>query len=188
MTKPLHRIGRTVSIATLGAFVIVLGARLSFPLPGTELPQTAQTLGVLLAGAVLGFARGTLAVMLYLAAAALGLPVLSGGASGLEALTGPSAGYLLGFLCAAAALGQLADRGRIGRSVWRDTGAMLIAHGVILLLGGGWLALRIGVGAAWSGGVAPFLLGALAKSVIAAVLVRALGGRLLPSRSQHPAL
>ena len=173
-----NRVGRGVLAATLGALVIALSARATFSLPGAELPQTAQTLAVLLVAAALGSARGTLAVGLYLSAGALGLPVFSDGVGGLAKLLGPSAGYLLGFLCAAAAIGWLADRRSLGRAWWRDVGTMLAAHGLILLLGGGVLAMRIGAGAAWSHGVAPFLLGALVKSAAAAVLVRAAGSRL----------
>lgn len=157
-----------------GALIIVLSARATFSLPGAELPQTAQTLAVLVVGAALGCARATLAVGLYLSAGAVGLPVFSDGAGGLAKLLGPSAGYLLGFLCAAAAVGWFADRRLLGRAWWRDVGLMLAVHGLILLLGGGVLAMRVGVDAAWSQGVAPFVLGALAKSAAAALLVRAM--------------
>src|SRR5690606_9735225 len=73
-------------------------------------PITLQTLGVMLAGTILGAWRGTLAVATFLALAAAGLPVLAGGRGGLGAFVGPSAGYLLGFLAGAAVVGWLVDR------------------------------------------------------------------------------
>lgn len=178
MKEFIHRVGRGGLATILGALVIALSARATFPLPGTDLPQTAQTLCVLLLGATLGCARGSLAVGLYLFAGAVGLPVFSDGAGGLSKLLGPSAGYLFGFLCAVAAVGWLADRRPFGRAWGRDSGIMLGAHALILLLGGSVLAFRIGAVTAWSQGVAPFLLGALIKSAAAALLMRAAGGRL----------
>ncbi|MBV1858586.1 MAG: biotin transporter BioY [Nannocystaceae bacterium] len=178
----VNRVARGVFTATLGALVIALSARATFSLPGSELPQSAQTLAVLVMGATLGCGRGTLAVALYLFAGAVGLPVFSDGTGGLAKLLGPSAGYLLGFLCAAAAVGWLADRRPFGQAWWRDSGLMLAAHGLILLLGGGMLAMRLGPLDAWSQGVTPFLVGAVLKSAAAALLMRAAGGRLPLSR------
>jgi biotin transport system substrate-specific component len=73
-------------------------------------PITLQTFAVLLSGAVLGARRGFLAVLLYVAAGAVGLPVFSGGASGLAVLAGPSAGYLVGFPFAAGLCGLIVER------------------------------------------------------------------------------
>lgn len=73
-------------------------------------PITLQTFGVLLAGAVLGPVRGFLAVALYLAVGAAGLPVFSGGAAGLGVFSGPTVGYLLGFPLAAGLCGLIVSR------------------------------------------------------------------------------
>ena len=152
------------------ATAIAAGARLQFPLPGTDLPQTAQTLAVLLAGAFLGFTRGTFAVVIYLVAGALGLKVFAGGDSGVGTLLGPSGGYLIGFWLAAAITGYAADRGLLGRPL-AALSTMLAAHAAILAIGATLLAARVGFVAAWFNGVAPFLPGAVAKSVLAAVVV-----------------
>ena len=77
---------------------------------GGPVPITLQTFAVLLSGAVLGARRGFLAVLLYVAAGAVGLPVFSGGASGLAVLAGPSAGYLIGFPFAAGLCGLIVER------------------------------------------------------------------------------
>ena len=159
---------RRIGAALAWAALIAVAARLEFPLPGTDIPQTAQTVAVLLAGAFLGFAGG-----------AVGLPVFAGGGSGVATLLGPSGGYLLGFWFAAALTGYLSDRGVLSRLL-PATAAMLGAHAMILGVGATLLAARVGFVAAWFNGVAPFLLGGLIKSVVAAaavVVVARLRGR-----------
>lgn len=173
--------GRRQLIATVAwAAAIAVAARVQFPLPGTDIPQTAQTLAVLLAGAFLGFTRGTFAVGLYLVAGAVGLGVFADGASGVGTLLGPSGGYLIGFWVAAAITGYAADRGVLGGPA-AALAAMIAGHAAILAVGATLLAARVGFVAAWFNGVAPFLPGAVVKSVLAAVVV-VVAARLMPAR------
>ena len=79
-------------------------------MPGIPVPITLQTFGILLTAACLGPVRGPLAVLLYLAAGLAGLPIFSGGASGLETLTRPSVGYIVSWPFAAALTGWLVQR------------------------------------------------------------------------------
>lgn len=159
----------------LGAFffalLIAVGGRLSFVLPDSAVPQTAQTIAVLLAGAFLGFNAASLSIVFFLLAGVIGLPVFADGASGARVLFGPSGGYLLGFWFCAAGLGVLADKRKLGRSFWQICIWMLLAHALILLVGGGLLGISVGVPAAWFNGVEPYLLGALVKSLIAAAII-----------------
>ena len=163
------------------AALIALCARVVLPIPGTDVPQTAQTIAVLLAAALGGFRVGTMSVALYLAAGAVGAPVFAGGDAGIRVLFGPSGGYLVGFLLAAGAVGLLADAGRLARPVVLAFVAMLAAHAVILATGAALLSFSIGPAAAWFNGVEPFLAGAVAKSVLAAAIVVA-AGSLRPRR------
>ncbi|WP_405282514.1 biotin transporter BioY [Gaopeijia maritima] len=149
---------------------VAVGAQVDVAIPGTPVPQSLQTLAVVVVGGALGLRVGALALIAYLVAGAVGLPVFAGGASGLEALGGPTAGYLAGFVLGAAAMGWWADRGWASRFAAAFGGAV-VAHAVILLAGWSWLALDIGAGAAWSGGVAPFLVGGVVKSAVAAGLL-----------------
>ena len=112
-------LGRT---AVFAALIIVLGTVI-VPLPG-GVPITGQTLGVMLAGLVLGPRLAPLAVMLVLALAAVGLPVLAGGRGGLGVFVGPSAGYLLGWIAGVVVIGLLMRTGRF--TCWRAAGAALI--------------------------------------------------------------
>uniref|UniRef100_UPI0028AD85E7 biotin transporter BioY n=1 Tax=Microbacterium sp. TaxID=51671 RepID=UPI0028AD85E7 len=108
-------------IAVFAALVIVLGT-VMVPLP-SGVPITGQTLGVMLAGLVLGARRAPLAILLVLALAAIGLPVLAGGRGGLGAFIGPTAGYLAGWVVGAIVIGLIAHSGRF--TWWRAaTGAV----------------------------------------------------------------
>lgn len=97
-------------VATFAAFIAVCAILPGIPVPGSAVPITLQTFGVMLAGLVLGARRGALAALLYLAVGAAGLPVFSGGAGGIGVFAGLSAGYLLAFPLAAALAGYLATR------------------------------------------------------------------------------
>ncbi|MDE4134393.1 biotin transporter BioY [Phaeobacter sp. QD34_3] len=75
-------------------------------------PVTAQSLGIMLCGTVLGARRGFLAVLLFLLLVALGLPLLSGGRGGLGVFASPTAGFLFGFPVAAFVTGLIMERMR----------------------------------------------------------------------------
>ena len=79
-------------VASFAALIAVLGLPGAFLLPGNPVPITLQTLGVMLAGSILGWKRGALSVMVLLLVAA-GLPLLSGGRTTITAFAGPSAGF-----------------------------------------------------------------------------------------------
>ena len=136
-----------------GILVVAVAARVSVPVPGSPVPQSLQTLAV-----------ATLVV--YLVVGAVGLPVFADGASGVDSLVGPTAGYLVGFVAAAAFMGWAVGR-PWGSGVAGVVGAAVLAHMVILGLGWLRLATTLGVALAFTGGVAPFLVGGLAKSLAA---------------------
>jgi biotin transport system substrate-specific component len=98
-------------IAVFAGFVAALGLVPMFQPPGFSVPITAQSLGVILAGAILGGRRGFAALVLFLALVAVGLPVLPGGRGGLGVFFTPSVGFLLGFPLAAFVVGWLTERG-----------------------------------------------------------------------------
>ena len=120
-----------------------------------------------------GGGRGAAAVLIYLALAAMGLPVLAEGGSGLERFTGPTAGYLFAFPLAALVAGQPGRR-RLFRSPGAETALMIGAHLLILAVGAGWLATSLGLRDALAHGFTPFLIGAAVKSVAVAVCAGAL--------------
>lgn len=149
--------------------MIAISARLDIPIPGSPVPQSAQTFAVLLVGVWLGARLGAVALFAYLLAGGLGAPVFADGASGWGHLVGPTAGYLVGFLLAATLMGSLSDRGHLSRLPLAIAG-MLAGHVVILGLGWARLGAALGPAEAWAQGVAPFLVGGLVKSLVAALL------------------
>ncbi len=96
-------------IALFAALIAVLGLVPQITL-AVCVPITAQSLGIMLCGTVLGARRGALAVVLFLVLVAAGLPLLSGGRGGLGVFAGPSAGFLLGFPVAAFVCGLIVER------------------------------------------------------------------------------
>jgi biotin transport system substrate-specific component len=161
---------RRLAVALVGALAVAISARVAATLPGSSVPQSAQTLAVLLVGAVLGARDGALTLTAYLVLGALGLPVFADGASGAAHLVGPTAGYLLGFLVAASGVGWAGDRDLL-RGFGPALAAMVAGHAVILLLGWSWLALTLGPSGAFAQGVAPFVWGGMVKSFLAAGVV-----------------
>lgn len=99
-------------IALFAALIAVLGLVPQITL-AVGVPITAQSLGIMLCGTVLGARRGALAVGLFLVLVAAGLPLLSGGRGGLGVFAGPSAGFLAGFPVAAFVCGLIVERWRM---------------------------------------------------------------------------
>ncbi|MES2341899.1 MAG: biotin transporter BioY [Pseudomonadota bacterium] len=146
--------------------------------PMYPVPMTLQTYALLVIAGLSGPRLALEIVFVWLAQAAMGLPLLAGGASGIEAFLGPTAGYLAGFLVAAGLVGWLAARPG-GRGWRRLAASFLAAHALILLLGFAWLAAGLGPKAALAGGVAPFLAGAFLKTILAVATVKLAGDRIL---------
>lgn len=164
---PEHRTvmaGLALDVLTMAAAAsfIALAAQVRIPLSFTPVPVTGQTLAVLVAGMALGTRRGGAAVLLYLLAGGLGLPVFAGFGFGAAHLAGPTGGYLLGFIPAAWLCGFLAEKGW-DRQLIGSLGAMLLGSIVIYAAGATWLGFYVGFGRALSLGVLPFIPGDMLK-------------------------
>ncbi len=116
-------------VATFAALLAVLSVSAALPFGVNGIPVTLQMFGIFLAGAVLGAKRGFLAVLLYLAVGAAGLPVFAGGTSGLAPFSGPTGGYLIAFPFAAAITGLVVELFR-RRNLAVTTG-VVVAGGVV---------------------------------------------------------
>ncbi len=123
-------------VASFAALIAVLGLPGSIQLFGNAVPITLQTLGVMLAGSVLGWKRGALSVLVLLLLVAAGLPLLSGGRGGLAVFAGPSAGYLCGFVLGAAVTGWLVERRLPAYPAWWGALANVVGGvGAVYLVG-----------------------------------------------------
>ena len=94
-------------VAVFAALIAALGLPGALTVVPGAAPVTLPTLGVMLAGSILGARRGTLAVLVFLVLVAAGLPLLAGGRGGLAPFSGPSAGFLVGWVPGAAVIGAL---------------------------------------------------------------------------------
>ncbi|GAA1184960.1 biotin transporter BioY [Nesterenkonia xinjiangensis] len=106
-TAPTASARNLAQIAMFAGLIAVLGLPGAIPVMGMAVPVTAQTLGVMLAGAILGPWRGAAAVIVFNTVVAMGLPLLAGGRGGLGVFFGPSAGYLVGWVVGAAVIGLM---------------------------------------------------------------------------------
>jgi biotin transport system substrate-specific component len=157
-------------LLTLGAAGAVgLAAQIAIPVPGSPVPITGQTFAVLLAGATLGAARGAAGMLIYVLAGVLGVPWFAAGASGWPSAT---AGYLVGFVFAAALSGQLAALGA-DRRPSHTIALMAAGNALIYLIGVPWLAFSTGIdlAAAVGSGLVPYLIGDVLKTLFAAALL-----------------
>jgi len=164
---------RNLSLIVLGSLLLAALAQIKIILPFTPVPITGQTFGVLLIGAALGSKRGAATILLYLSEGAMGLPFFAGGGSGLGILTGATAGYLVGFVGAAYAIGLLAERG-LERSVRTSVIPFLVGTVIIYACGVAWLSIVLGsFSNAVTLGVVPFLLGDVIKLTAASLMLPA---------------
>lgn len=105
-----HTARDLAQIAVFTGLIAALGLPGALYLGSAAVPITFQTLGVMLAGAILGARKGFLSVLLLIALVAAGLPLLSGGRGGLGVFVGPSVGYLIGWLVGVVVIGWATAR------------------------------------------------------------------------------
>jgi biotin transport system substrate-specific component len=167
----LRETARTVALMVFGAVALWLSAKIQVPL--WPVPMTMQTFVVLTLGVAYGWRLAGATTLLYLAIGAVGLPVFAGGWSeggGIVHLYGPTAGYLVGFVVAAAMVGRLAEHGW-DRNPVTAAAAMVIGNLAIYGLGLAWLTYLIGGASALEFGFLPFLLGDAIKVALGAALL-----------------
>jgi len=152
-----------------GSLVIALSAQVAVLLPFSPVPVSLQTFAVLMIGALLGSWRAALSVFTYIMQGAVGLPVFALGRAGLAVLSGPTGGYLLGFIAAAYITGLLAERGW-GRRIATTILAMAIGNAAVYPFALLWLCCLTGINSAvLIVGLYPFIVGDVLKVVLAAV-------------------
>ena len=162
---------RDLLLVVFGSLFVAAFAQIAIPLPFTPVPLTGQTFAVLLVGAALGSRRGAASLGLYTLEGALGLPFFAAGKSGLS---GPTVGYLIGFIAAAYVIGLLAERG-MDRRLRTSLLPFLVGTAIIYLFGATWLTVSLGWSAqdGFTKGVLPFLIGDTIKLLLAGIALPA---------------
>ncbi|MGL5255143.1 MAG: biotin transporter BioY [Brevinema sp.] len=166
---------RRSSIAISGVKVIVasillaLSAQVTFYLPLSPVPFTAQTFVLIFLSLMLGRKAAAATVLVYFMQGLAGLPVFAGGFTGVAAFLRPAAGFLVGFLPVAFFLGWCADRGCLNSKFWSLV-AVLAGSVLLYAFGSVWLSLYVPAAKVWAIAIAPFWAGDLLKAVAALVL------------------
>ena len=158
-----------VFLALIGSIVLAVSSKIKIPF--YPVPMTMQTLVILMIGICFGWKLGVATVSLYLAEGIIGLPVFSGTPEkgiGLIYFTGPTMGYLLGFLVAVYISGKFI----YDRNLIKNFFKLLFATSFIYISGLLWLGYLVG----WDKpifqlGAQPFLLAELFKILIASLLI-----------------
>ncbi|NSX55849.1 biotin transporter BioY [Parasulfitobacter algicola] len=162
-----------------GSLFIALASQISVPM--IPVPMTLQTLAVLMVGLTLGSRLGAATLVTYLAQGAMGLPVFTFGMNG-AAFFGPTAGFLIGFVAMAWLAGLVVEKGWAKGPITTVLAAVVISA-LLYIPGAIWpmfIAGAMGIEAGWvglsasgiwAGFIAPFLIGDVVKSVIAAMIV-----------------
>jgi biotin transport system substrate-specific component len=160
---------RHIALIVLGALLVYLTARVAFPVPGSPVPVTGQTFGVLLVGGALGLRRCVASIALYVLIGLIGVPFFAEGKSGVQVIAGTNGGYIVGFIVAAALVGRLAELGW-DRRIVGAIGAMALGNVVIYLLGVPLLMYVTGMDLPEGirNGLTPFLVGDALKLLLAA--------------------
>lgn len=162
-------------IALFAALIAALGAIPQITL-AFGIPVTAQSMGVMLAGAVLGAKRGFLSMLLFLLLVAIGLPLLSGGRGGLGAFVAPTSGFLIAFPFGAWLTGLIVEHLHL-RPIGLRAAVGSVIGGIGVLYAFGIVGMSLGLGKTipeCAALVVAFLPGDLLKAAITGMLVAAL--------------
>ena len=163
------------STALSNAVLVVSGvlglaalAQIAIPVPGSPVPVTGQTLGVLILGTTYGSTLGVTTFAMYILAGIAGAPVFANSGHGLDRIVGATGGYLIGMLVATFVLGQLA-RFRLDQKFSTALPSMLIGTVITFSFGLIWLYQYTGQSWSWTvnAGLTPFIVGEVLKIAIA---------------------
>lgn len=157
-----------ISLILTGTVFLAVMAQIAFPIPGSPVPFTGQTLGVLLLGTAYGAGLGASTVAFYLLMGMAGAPIFSSGTSGIERIVGPTGGYLVGMFISSLVLGALAGR-KWDQKIKTVIPTMIIGNLIIFAIGLLWLNQYTGQSWLWTfeKGFTPFIFGEIIKIAIA---------------------
>jgi len=164
-----------VLVSLFAALIAVLGLAPKVPGP-FGVPITAQSMGIMLCGTVLGAKRGALAVLLFITLTAIGLPLLSGGRGGLGVFAGPSSGFIIGFPLAAYVAGLITTKLKMVKIFYSSLLGAIIG-GIFVLYIPGVVGMSIALGKSISEATVIALIyipGDLIKAFLCATLTQTL--------------
>jgi biotin transport system substrate-specific component len=167
-TRFLYR-SSTVTQVLMGVLGLSLMSQITIPL--NPVPITLQTVAVLLIGLVYRRKEAFLTMASYLALGSVGLPIFANYSGGIAKLLSPVGGYYVGFMLAVVIMAYV--REKISKdTLVSDIGLSFLGSAILYTLGVAWLAYFIGFVPALMGGVVPFILPGLVKSVLLGGILR----------------
>lgn len=176
----IHTYSKTTALALCGLFAALTAicSYISIPLGFTPIPMNLGTLGVFLAGGLLGMRYGTLSIAVYVLMGAAGIPVFAGFQAGIGVLAGPTGGFIMGYILTAFIIGSITGRSTVagGRSFALCIVAMIAGLLACYALGTIWFMVTTGTGL-WPSLVAcvlPFIPADIIKTFAAVILIRRL--------------
>lgn len=159
---------RNIIFIIFATAILTISAKIQVPF--YPVPMTMQTLVVMLIGIISGWKLGSLTMIIYIAEGAIGIPVFAGTGAGPAYLLGPTGGYLIGFIFAAALTGYISEHGH-SRSVTSIAVTLMLGHIVLFIPGFLWLSTLAGMETAYMVGVAPFYLATMLKTGLGSAII-----------------
>ncbi|MDR0839663.1 MAG: biotin transporter BioY [Oscillospiraceae bacterium] len=174
----MHTDVKTRDIVTTAVFAALICAAAPFSVPVGPVPVSLATLMIYIASGVLGRTRASVAVLVYIALGAIGLPVFSGFSGGISKIFGVTGGYIIGYLPLAFISGAFS--GFSGRRAWLYPAGMVLGTLALYALGTAWFMFQTGNPLLGALGmcVLPFLPGDAGKIAIAALVSPAVRRRV----------
>lgn len=171
--RALTRIALFVSLLAISSYI-------SFALPFSPVPVTAQTLIINLTALIFTPKQVFKTMAVFLLSGALGLPVFAQGTAGIGVLLGPTGGYFFGYLAAAVMMSFLRKLGGDKKSFGRYLLVTLAGVPVIYFFGAAWLmyVTSLDVHKVWMAAVLPFIPGDVFKCAGASLIALALNKAL----------
>ncbi|MFC4386978.1 biotin transporter BioY [Gracilibacillus marinus] len=174
---------RSIILASIFAAITAILAQVQFQ--AFMIPFSGQTLAVGLAATILGSRLGTLSMICYMLLGLIGAPVFAGFSSGLQAIIGPSGGYIIGFIATAFVTGLILEKTAFTFKM------AVVANivGMIVTLVFGTIQLKYVAELPWSlaiaNGVTPFIIVGIIKALLASWLGIVVRHRLVKARLLH---
>lgn len=162
-----------VRIALLTAIIAILGIIPPIAVPLIPVPVTAQTLGIMLAGGILGAWRGLLSVLLFMLIVSIGMPLLAGGRGGLGVYVGPTAGFFIAWPFAVFIIGLMITSLWKRLNIWNAFFSFVVGGiGVIYLFGIPGISIVTGIPLSTAAlSTLAFIPGDLVKAAMATAII-----------------
>ena len=168
----IEKRNKVSDITAIGLMVALLciSSYIAFPIPFTPIMITSQTIIINLIALTMSTKNGMLSIIVFYLIGAIGLPVFSGGKSGIGTLVGPSGGYFLGFLLAVLIITLIRGKALdLKKSIMLT---VLVGMVIIYICGATWMGYYNGLSFVENVKVSiiPFILGDLIKCVLASFI------------------